>query len=268
VTGKNIYSENVCAFDVNARSSTLIETSRKISTRLLTCFCQGNISSQSKQLSCEAVADLNLHSNAMLLNRCSAEPQGSEPQGSASGCQGFWQNRPNLPGTKLATTVQCSFNNTTVSKYLKMHTSIIAQGSMSNANICGRFCCSNKVEKHYSNVYCYTHVLSREGGGSYFAKLVIQRNCFYSFVNVHFNCFATAVVHQGENLCLTSNLVKCRARWPWIETTLRQFDHVDPLNTVSIAHVLIVASFGKHWDIFSFSVRLNSISPYIALIVV
>jgi len=187
VTGKNIYSENVCAFDVNARSSTLIETSRKISTRLLTCFCQGNISSQSKQLSCEAVADLNLHSNAMLLNRCSAEPQGSEPQGSASGCQGFWQNRPNLPGTKLATTVQCSFNNTTVSNNLKMHTSIIAQGSMSNANICGRFCCSNEVEKHCSNVYCCTHVLLR-GGGGWFVVCLVSNDVFnFLFLTHYFN---------------------------------------------------------------------------------
>jgi len=61
-------------------------------------------------------------------------------QGSASDCLGFRRNRQKLPGTKFATTVLCGCSNT--------DTWIIAQGSMSNANIYGRFRCSKMVEKH------------------------------------------------------------------------------------------------------------------------
>ena len=43
---------------------------------------------------------------AVFFNRVSAEPQGS-----ASGCQGFRRNRPKLPGTKFATTVLCGCSN-------------------------------------------------------------------------------------------------------------------------------------------------------------
>jgi len=43
---------------------------------------------------------------AVFFNRVSAEPQGS-----ASGCQGFRRNRPKLPETKFATTVLCGCSN-------------------------------------------------------------------------------------------------------------------------------------------------------------
>jgi len=72
---------------------------------------------------------------AMFFNRGSAEPLGS-----ASGCQGFRRNRPKLPGTKFATTVLCGCCN--------IDTWIIVLGSVSNANIYGRFPCSEMVEKH------------------------------------------------------------------------------------------------------------------------
>jgi len=51
---------------------------------------------------------------------------------------------PKLSRTKFTTTVLCGCSN--------IDTWIIAQGSMSNANICERFHCSKKVEKHRPNV--------------------------------------------------------------------------------------------------------------------
>jgi len=71
----------------------------------------------------------------VLFNRGSAEPLCS-----ASGCQGFRRNRQKLPGAKFATTVLCGYSN--------IDTWIIAQGSMRNANIYGRFRCSKIIEKH------------------------------------------------------------------------------------------------------------------------
>jgi len=87
-------------------------------------------------------------------------------RGSVSGCQGFRRNRPKLPATKFATTVLCGCSNAPVSQYPYHYEShwklcyqmlwLIApfvsrnpmpQGSMSNANICWRFCCSKKIEK-------------------------------------------------------------------------------------------------------------------------
>jgi len=53
---------------------------------------------------------------------------------------GFRRNRPNLPGTKFATTVLCGCSN--------KDTWIIALGSMPNGNIRGSFRWSKKVEKH------------------------------------------------------------------------------------------------------------------------
>jgi len=44
--------------------------------------------------------ELILICTAEFFDRCAAEPQGS-----ASDCQGFRQNRPNLPGTKFATAI-------------------------------------------------------------------------------------------------------------------------------------------------------------------
>jgi len=76
---------------------------------------------------------------AVFFNRGSAEPLRS-----ASGCQGFRRNRPKLPGAKFATTVLCGCNN--------IETWIIALGSMSNANIYGRFRCNKMVEKHCTRV--------------------------------------------------------------------------------------------------------------------
>jgi len=69
---------------------------------------------------------------AMFFNRGSAEPLGS-----ASGCQGFPRNRPKLRETKFAATVLRRCSN--------IDAWIIAYGSMSNANICGRFPCSKMV---------------------------------------------------------------------------------------------------------------------------
>jgi len=63
-------------------------------------------------------------------------------RGSASGHQGFRRNSSKLSGTKFPTKV--------LSGYSSMDTWIIAQGAVSNANICGRFRCSRKVEKHWS----------------------------------------------------------------------------------------------------------------------
>jgi len=57
--------------------------------------------------------------------------------GSTSDCQRFRRNKPKLPGTKFATTVLCGCNN--------MDNWIIAQVSMSNANICGRPHCQKKL---------------------------------------------------------------------------------------------------------------------------
>jgi len=76
---------------------------------------------------------------AVFFNRGSTEPLRS-----ASGCQGFRRNRPKLPGAKFATTVLCGCNN--------IETWIIALGSMSNANIYGRFRCNKMVEKHCTRV--------------------------------------------------------------------------------------------------------------------
>ena len=41
----------------------------------------------------------------------------AEPQGSASGCQGFRRNRPKLPETKFATTIPCGCSKNTASQY-------------------------------------------------------------------------------------------------------------------------------------------------------
>jgi len=46
-----------------------------------------------------------------------------------SGCQGFHQNKPKMPGTKLATTILCSSINTTASQHPSIGTIGIARGA-------------------------------------------------------------------------------------------------------------------------------------------
>jgi len=64
----------------------------------------------------------------------------AEPLGSASGCQGFCQHRPKLPGTIFANTVLWGCRN--------IDTWDIVLGSISSANIYGKFRCSKMFEKH------------------------------------------------------------------------------------------------------------------------
>ena len=87
------------------------------------------------------------------------------------GTSGFRRNGLKFPGTKFATTLLCGCSN--------KDTWIIAWGSTSNANICGIFRCSKKIEKHWrTSCTCLTTI---EVGSNFKPIQTSFKNCAHVF---------------------------------------------------------------------------------------